>query len=390
MTDDRISRRTFVRNTSLMAIGSLAAGFAGKALAAETVRKTADTSKILNYNPRMQYRRLGKTGLMVSEISLGGHWANRDGKRYWLTFDGEEAPRDVVKNRAEVVSRCIDRGINFADVTTTAECIAYGAALKGRRDKIYIAADDSGLAPREKGRTNTKDQIENVEACLRRLRTDYLDVWRPMFRQDGKHTDEHVEACVEAFEKAHAQGKIRWLGMTSHNRKFLQHVVENFRAYSVVYFPYTAKSKLKPSGIKSIDPKEIVEVGTGDGVYSGDVRRGIFDAVEKHDVGVVTIKPFAGGSLFDTRLRFGSKMGSTEEDYERARLTLAYILCNPAISATVPGMTTIEQVDNNARAAAERLALLNPKGLRKLDRATERMWANLPEEYGWLRDWEWV
>jgi aryl-alcohol dehydrogenase-like predicted oxidoreductase len=147
---------------------------------------------------------------------------------------------------------------------------------------------------------------------------------------------------------------------------------------------------VKPADIKSVRSQDIVEVGTGDGVYSGDVDKGIFSAVQKHDVGVVTIKPFAGGSLFDTRLTFGEKTDSTEEDYERARLTLAYILCNPTISTTIPGMTNVEQVNNNARAAAERLALLDREGLWKLGEATDRMWRNLPEEYAWLRDWEWV
>ncbi len=385
-----LTRRAFVRNTSLFAMGTIATGLVGGENVAKNTGSPTKDSKILNYHPRMGYRRLGKTGLMVSEISLGGHWANRDGGRYWMKFERDEVPPDVVKNRAEVISRCIERGINFIDITTPGECAAYGAALKGMREKLYVAADDSTLAPREGGRTNVKDQIENVETCLRRLRTEYIDLWRPMFRQDGKHTDDHVEACIEAFEKLQGQGKVRWLGMTSHNRQFIQNVVAKYPAYSAVYFPYTAKSKVKPADIPSIDPGQIDEVGTGDGAYSGDIRKGIFEAVQKHDIGVVTIKPFAGGSLFGTKLQFGTKTESTEEDYEKARLTLAYILCNAAISTTIPGMTTVTQVENNVRASAERIALLEPSAIRKLCKATDAMWENLPAEYRWLRDWEWV
>ena len=374
----------------MIAAGSIAAGYTDTGSASARKKNAADTSKILNYNPNMRYRRLGKTNLMVSEISLGGHWANRDGVRYWLKFDDGRVPEDVVANRTEVVTKCIEHGINFVDVTTPAELLAYGAALKGRREKMYIAADDYELSPRQKKHASVKAQLHNIDQCLRRFGTDYFDIWRPMFRQDGKHSDSDLEITVEAFAKAHEKGKVRFLGITSHNRGFLQHLVENFPRFSVVYFPYTAKSKVKPPGVKSVDPKQVVEIGTGDGVYSGDIRKGIFTAISKNDIGVVTIKPFAGGSLFRTTLKFGTQTESTEQDYERARLTLAYILCNPEITTTIPGMTTTKQVENNVRASAERLALLDKNGVRKLTEAANQMWADLPKEYQWLHDWEWV
>lgn len=393
MNNNKLSRRAFMRNTSLTAVGAIVGALASNGCAPSyrnTAAKRVDTSKILNYNPRMGYRRLGKTGLVVSEISLGGHWTNRGGGRVWLEFAHDRVPDDVVKNRTEVVCRCIEHGINYLDITTSAECLSYGKALKGRREKMYIAADDSELCPRKEKYRNVEGQLHNIDECLRRLGTDYLDVWRPQFRQDGKHPDSDIEICVEAFEKAHSQGKVRWLGMSSHNRDFVRHLIEKFPRYSVITFPYTAKSKVKPADIKSVDPRRVVELGTGDGAYSGDTRKSIFNAVQKRDIGVITIKPFGGGGLFRTRLKFGAKTNSTEQDYERARLTLAYILCNAAISATIPGMTTVEQVDNNVRASAERLALLDQNGIWKLCEATEQMWANLPEDYRWLQDWEWV
>jgi len=112
--------------------------------------------------------------------------------------------------------------------------------------------------------------------------------------------------------------------------------------------------------------------------------------VQKHDIGVITIKPFGGGSLFRTKIKFGENIESTETDYERARLTLAYILCNSAISALVVGMTTVTELNNNVRASAERTALLDQNGIWKLTEATDRMWANLPRHYRFLHDWEWV
>jgi hypothetical protein len=79
----------------------------------------------------------------------------------------------------------------------------------------------------------------------------------------------------------------------------------------------------------------------------------------------------------------GSK---TENDL--ARLTLQCIVSNPAITATVPGLSTVYEVENAARASYTR-----PLGMAAADREwlmeiTERQWANLPQEYAWLRDWE--
>ena len=111
--------------------------------------RRAGSSKILNYNPKMHYRRLGKTNLMISEVSLGGHWKNRNAGRFWDHFANEEVPEDVAKNRSDVISTCIDVGINYLDITTAAECLSYGAALKGRRDKMYVGADIHTLGPRQ-------------------------------------------------------------------------------------------------------------------------------------------------------------------------------------------------------------------------------------------------
>jgi len=77
MNRDKLSRRSFIRKASMAAAGMVTGVLADKgrvsAKAGDTKSKI-DTSKILNYNPRMHYRRPGKTNLMISEVSLGGHW----------------------------------------------------------------------------------------------------------------------------------------------------------------------------------------------------------------------------------------------------------------------------------------------------------------------------
>ena len=173
MNNDKLSRRDFMRNTSLMAAGTVAGALAGRTNAAVG---PVHTSKITNYNQKMTYRRLGKSNLMISEVSLGGHWKNRNAGRYWDHFANEQVPKDVARNRTEVISACIDSGINYLDITTAAECLCYGVALKGRREKMHVGADIHNLGPRNSSFCNVKSQTHNVDTCLRMLQTDYLDI----------------------------------------------------------------------------------------------------------------------------------------------------------------------------------------------------------------------
>jgi hypothetical protein len=108
MKKQRETRREFMRDTALAAAG-MAAGFGG--LASQTAQAAAaaaaDGPKILNYNPNMEYRRQGKTGLMVSAVCLGGHSRSND------------------QERAEIVTRCIEAGINYIDACSAEEVRRY-------------------------------------------------------------------------------------------------------------------------------------------------------------------------------------------------------------------------------------------------------------------------
>jgi aryl-alcohol dehydrogenase-like predicted oxidoreductase len=77
----------------------------------------------------MEYRRLGTTGLWVSAVSLGGHW-----KKLPFEFRTDE----FKKNRREVVSACIEHGINYVDACTDGEVEAYTDALRGRREEMFL------------------------------------------------------------------------------------------------------------------------------------------------------------------------------------------------------------------------------------------------------------
>ena len=390
MKNDKLSRRDFMRNTSLAAVGTIVGALAGEGCRPCDTTKPADTSKMLNYNPKMHYRRLGKTNLMVSEVSLGGHWKNRNAGRYWDHFANEEVPDDVARNRTDVVSACIDVGINYLDITTAAECLCYGAALKGRRDKMYVGADIHNLGPRGPDRCNVKDQTHNVEECLRLLKTDYLDIWRPQAKMAGRlntnelNTDPEVEALIETFDKLHKAGKVRHLGMSSHCRPWFEHVLNKYPEFEMIIFPCSAQTKVKG---QSPVAGNVEEVNPG---HRSDQTQSIFETVIERDVGVVTIKPYFGGSLFKSygKLKFPVMGVGSKTENDLARLTLQCILANEAITATVPGLSTVYEVENAARASYTRSLGMTAADKEWLTDITEQQWANLPHEYEWLRDWE--
>ncbi len=367
MKDEGLTRRQFVRNGSVAAAG-LALGTAG---AQQGDAKEASKGKPLNYHPKMTYRQLGKSGLMFSEISLGGHWKDRDGKRYWATLADDECPEDVRQNRTAVVSKCIELGINYVDLTTPAEAVAYGAALKGRRDKMYVGYSDHILCMRNPAHRNVRAQMREIEEGLRRLKSDYIDIFRPQADMQGRHADEEIVPVIEAFEKAHKQGKVRFLGMSSHNGPFLQHIFETFPEFVMVIMPLTPKSKKREVKIH------------------GHADENFFQAAKRAKVGVVTIKPFGGGSLFREGAKFPVTKAGDKVDHEDALLALRKILMTEELTATVPGMTTTEEVENNVKASWNKEPLTQAE-LERVERIGDRMYANLPRGYEWLKNFEWV
>ncbi len=139
-------------------------------------------------------------------------------------------------------------------------------------------------------------------------------------------------------------------------------MIEYFPQLEVILFPYTASSKVAP-------------------------KDSLFDAVKKLDIGVLGIKPFASNSLF--RGSSAPDDPNAEADNRLARLAIRHILCNPAITAPIPGLISPAQVDNMAKAIQERRDLdMGEKA--ELERAVDEMWARLPANYQWLKNWEYV
>ncbi len=362
---EHLSRRRFLRNTA--ATAAVVGAVAG--IAATGTAKTSDTSKILNYNPDMEYRRCGRTEMMVSAVGLGGHWKRLvkivGGKEPegWMTM-AIDSP-EFQKNRYDVMTRCIERGINYVDACCREEILAYARAVKGRRDRMYFGYSWHITESRFPEWRSTEKLKEGLDAGMKEAGLDYVDVWRISLLVDShQHTEAEVEQAVRALEWAKKTGRARFIGFSSHDRPHLKQMIEKYPdQIEVILTPYTAKSKLVED------------------------ESGLWATLKKHDVGWFGIKPFASNSVF----KGDSSPDSPhfEDDNRIARLAIRYILCNEAISAPIPGMITQQQVDNIALAVKER-RVLDVKERADLEEAMDRAWANLPANYQWLKKWEYV
>ncbi len=343
------TRRQFLKATS--------AALAAPALAGQT-----PSTKILNYNPKMGYRRLGKTGLMISEVSLGGH--------------GAIPKPNPVDNRVAVLERAVELGINYVDNNIAAECDLYGAAMAksrtAKRDKwiIGFASWPQKITEEYEKNLSPDRMMKSIEDRLRSYRTECLDIWRPVGATWGKGqrsiptmlmvSHKALEMVVGVFEKAKRQGKVRFLAVSAHNPKVFRRVLEHYPQFSVIIFPYLFLTK---------------ELG-------GD---SLLELARKKDVGVIGLKPFGAGTTFGIKPR--QIHGRVDK---RAHVLIKEMLREKRISAVIPGVNIPEQLEENVRGSYERQKPTTPQDSEALRQCTENFYANLTPDYSWLRHWETV
>ncbi len=336
MSQEPLNRRDFMRAAAVGAAGVAA----GMTLATrESAAQTVDTSKILNYNENMEYRRQGKTNWMVSAVCLGGHSGSDDKERY------------------EVISRCIDAGINYVDSCTGSEVRRDAKALRGRRDKMYLGFSNIAREPRNEECRTAKAMLAGLDSLLQEAKLEYADLWRiTVFEPGGRHTFNTSCEIAEAIETAKKQGKVRCGGFSSHDRRWIKFMIEYFPTIDCVCFPFTTMSKRAQTD-------------------------SLFPALKKCDVGAFGIKPFAAGSLF-------AGAETQEERDRRGRLALRYILHSNTV-IPIPGINSVREIDNVIKAVTERRQL-DLAEQTELEEVNKQMFAALPRRYQWLRDWEYA
>jgi aryl-alcohol dehydrogenase-like predicted oxidoreductase len=332
----------------------LAAGAA--AAANQTARGQAsapDPRRTRSYNENMEYRRLGRTNLMVSVVSMGGHWKK-------IAFaPGSE---DFKKNRRQVIYAALDHGMNYIDACTNGEVAVYAAAVRERRKEIYFGFDWSGARkPEIAGSLEALKQA--FDEGLRQSGLDYVDLWRLTLReQTTRNSQREIETVVAALDWGKRTGRARATGVSTHHRPWIAEAVAKYPQLEVIVTPYSAGTVEKPVG-------------------------SMFDAFRKYDVGFLGIKPFASGTLFSS---LGVPDSPTKrEDDERARLALRHVCGCDTLTGAIPGLMTVDQVKNAAAAISERRRF-EAAEKRRHSELVAAMWQNLPPDYGWLRDWRWV
>src|ERR671922_1691420 len=173
----------------------------------------------------MEHRALGTTGVEVSPLCLGammfGAWGNTD---------HDDSTR--------IIHRALDAGINFidtADVYSRGESEEIvGKALRGRRDEVVLATKvygEMGQGPNERG-TSRLWIVREVEASLRRLGTDHID----LYQLHRPELDTDLEDTLEALTDLVRQGKVRYTGISTYPAWLIARAQEIARRRGLVRF----------------------------------------------------------------------------------------------------------------------------------------------------------
>lgn len=262
-------------------------------------------------------RILGRTGVPITLFGLGGEGVLR-------TYGEERAA-------ARVITRALDRGVNYCD---TAPAYAgsldyYGATLGERRKDIFLAS---------KTHDRTRDgSLKLLDASLKRLRTDHLDLWQ----LHDLRTQEDLDGifakggALEALIRAREEGRVRHIGITGHHDpQILVDAMGRFQ-FDTVLVALNAADIHRTSFIKTVLPE-----------------------AARHGLGVIAMKTCAQGAML--------KPGGLKMDE-----ALGYVLSLENVCHAIVGCTTEAEVDDNARIVRE-FKPFEPARMRELEARTKR------------------
>jgi aryl-alcohol dehydrogenase-like predicted oxidoreductase len=303
----------------------------------------------------LEYRNLGRTGVKVSPLCLG---AMMFGKR------GNSDHADCIR----IIHRALDAGINFVDTANVyssgeSEEIV-GEALRGRRDAVVLATKVHGaMGPGPNDRGNSRVHIlREVENSLRRLQTDYIDLYQ--IHRPDPHTP--IEETLRALDDLVHSGKVRYIGSST------------YAAWELVE-SYWVAERLGLVRFECEQPPY--------SIFARGIERDVLPICAKYGSGVIPWSPLNRGWLagkyrhgqpIDPQSRVGrhdpfidspdSPRGQRKLDLVEqliplaeqiganlAQLALAWTLTNPVITAPIIGPRTMEQLEDNLGALDVRI-----------------------------------
>jgi aryl-alcohol dehydrogenase-like predicted oxidoreductase len=309
----------------------------------------------------MKYRRLGRTNLKVSVVGVGT-W--QFGGEWGKNFTQYEADR--------ILGRARERGINLID---TAECYGdhaseafIGRAIAGGRREDWVLATKFGHHFKTFLDRDTvydpADVVAQLEASLRALRTDYVDLYQ---FHSGNDEQFDTPGLWDAMQQQQRAGKIRHLGISISSNGDRTRQVDSATgvgaaAIQVVYnrLERGAEERVLPS-CASQDLGVLARVPLASGYLSGKYKPG--DAFGRGDV-----RSTHDRAKTDAKLREAEQIRQAEvpPGVEMPQWALAWCLKHPAVSCVIPGCKNVDQVDGNAAAAdLEMLAEDHPQAWRE-------------------------
>ncbi|CEP82192.1 aldo/keto reductase [Paraclostridium sordellii] len=225
-------------------------------------------------------RVLGKTNLKINRIGFGGI----------------PIQRVTQQDTNKIIDELINQGINFIDsargYTVSEEYI--GNAIEGKRDKFILAS-------KSMSRTY-EDMLKDVDITLKNFKTDYIDLYQlHNVKSDEYENIFNDNMAYKALLDCKSQGKIKNIGITSHSIDTIKKAVRDEK-FDTIQFPYN-----------------IVE----------DQADEIFREAHKRNIGIIVMKPLAGGAI------------------NNAKLAIKYILSKEYIDVAIPGMDSVDQVLEN-------------------------------------------
>lgn len=313
----------------------------------------------------MEYRRLGDAGIRVSVLGLGG----------WINFE-EKIPADEARR---IVTTAYERGVNFYDLADVygdgrAERWMGGMLADYPRhtlvisSKVFFPMSDD---PNDRG-LSRKHIMESIDRTLRRLGTDYLDIYF-CHRADP---DTPVYETARAMDDLIHRGKILYWGTSMWEPERIEEVVDLCEENGLIP-PTVEQSKYSMLARRYVED-EVLPItrprGIGLTVYS-PLAQGMLTG--KYDDGI------PAGSRFDTEPWSRSDI-LTDENVEkvralkivagelgvtRAQLALAWVLRQAGVSSVITGATRVDQLEENVAAADLTLA---PDVVASIDRILDR------------------
>jgi voltage-dependent potassium channel beta subunit len=314
----------------------------------------------------MKYRRLGGTGLKVSEISLGS----------WLTYGGYVDSENAINT----IHKAYDLGINFFDTANVymrgeAEKVV-GQAIQSFPRGSYVLAtkvfNPMGEGPNDQG-LSRKHITEQANASLKRLGLDYIDIYY-CHRYDPNTP---LEETLRALDDLVRQGKVLYVGVSEWSaeqiteavhladKKLLDRIVVNQPQYNL--FHRKIEDEIIPVSLKH-GIGQVVWSPLAQGVLTGKYKKG---AQPPKGSRATTNTPFIHNHLTEQKLVKVEQLSKIADELgiTTAQLSIAWILRKSNIASALVGASRPEQIEENAKASD---VTLDPDTLNQIEAILNR------------------